>query len=1107
MTTNFDLCLLDAQAQRFRWDPKWLDCQQGPPCEVGLNSAARDKVEAWLKDGWAFSFGGETNSPLYLHGSLLSASGTVITASDYRKFYDFTTGNSDNVGAFFLENLAGVASLVFIGYSFTDPFIETVLTRVASRPVWRGDHFALLGVKEDEMADLDAKTRKLTDLQIAPIYYPITAPDHPALQQLLDALECYDPAVVDQITTTAAAVPMPRPSIIPLLGHDAAFGTAPATDDALKEWGKLPKVSPEQYVERRSELRMLDNLASNVRVRIISVLGLGGTGKSTLLRAVFEDKALADARFPDGILVYPVRDDAQVDAIVDALYDKFPPLVSIDRPDRAGRLQHAVQVLRRKRMLLVLDGAELLQERPGQAEHGRFLSDDLRTLLLDLAREGQALVAITSRFAPIEFRAHLGASYRTIDLGGFTSGESAAFLRRAGVDGDDKALTDVHRAFEGHPLGLALFAGAVVGAHTSARTSGSVRRALGLLRSATSLDERLAALLEWYEKDLSPAQLAMLTVLAIYPTSVSQAELRALLREGRVPAGDRAVTIEQGEQALIALKTLGLIQFDANQGLYECHAVVRQGMRRRDQALARAAITSLTGDAPTFATVVSIDELQRVVDAIEIAVESLGEFRQASQLLVTHLGSGQRFFDLGVPHIGVICLGRLISDDAWRDGQTRRQAAESEIGKRAVGVYAKWMRDFHCWLGNLSEAERWRRIEGECYIDWTKQPCREHYEFWSDGLYYARARCDANATQNVRAEAWQHCGPFIHRAFENPSSFEDKDLMDLALYFANGSQLRNDPWFGLNSDLYRHALELPTSDLAHTALDSVARTVGLFTPTRLFIPTGEHPEHHFITTKFGEVRARRDRLDLANYRIAFVAIARAPRSPSANKLFDLARFVRSDDVGRRDAQARAFLAIANSFDRARAGPQAALARSWAAEQLIYIGQATSALEWSTQALDICGEDQLERSRGLYMRAKASLALGKFAAAIKDLDASLEFARAAEEKFYMAGGQQLRWLAADQAGDARANEWKEEMRVFCKSVYRQEEYDALPDFPLLPGEPGFHAAYPHYDWPDDLLCAAPPVLETLRAIADGTFDDLLQQYRSDVLKDHRFQSSR
>jgi hypothetical protein len=977
-----------------------------------------------------------------------------------------------------------------------------LLTRVATRLVWRGEHFALIGVNDKELTDLDAKTKKLVELRITPIYYPVTVPDHPALQTLMDALECYDAAMVDQIAATAMRLPPLHPTVVPSLTTDSGFVQMPVADDSAKEWNKLPQVNPHQYVERSAEFRLFDGLASNVRVRIICLLGLGGTGKTTLLRRVLDEKSLANARFPDGVLIYPIRDDAQADAIVDALCDRFPPLAPLDRDDRGGRLHHAEQVLRRRRMLLVLDGAELLQERPGQAEHGRFLSEDLRSLLLSIAREGQALVVITSRFAPIEFKEHLGTSYQAIDLGGFTPGESVAFLNRAGVDGDAKALTRVHKAFEGHPLGLALFAGAVTGAHTSALAGGSVPGALERLRTANSLDERLAALLDWYQKWLSPAQLAMLTLLAVYPTSVSQVELHALLQASRVKAGDHILTVMDGEEVLSSLKSLGLIQFDADQGRYECHAVVRQGMRRRDPDAARAAITSLTEDAPTSTLVTTIDELQRVVDAIEIAVESLGDFLQASRLLVTRLASGQRFFDLAVPNIGVACLGRLVSDDPWQDGQTRRQAAETKIGKRSVGVYLAWLRQFHEWLGNLSEAERLRRLDGDFYINWTSTHDKDHHSFWIDGLRYACARGDAHTRRALRAEVWQRCGALIRRAVEDPSVVEAEDLVSLGLAFADLTQWRDDPWFRLTSDICRHSLTLPTMALVRHSLELLERRVNGFKPDRKVTPIGTFRQQ-WIATKHSDIRARANRLDLALYRTRFLELARSSGSGSASALFDLVCHCHPE--GDREEEemvtlAQAFLSLADSLDRARAGPRAALARSWAAEQLIYVGQAAApALEWSNCALDICGEDQQERTRGLYMRGKAQLALGHFTDAIEDACAAMTLASPADERFQIAETLQLRWRAAEQAGDDRANEWEEEMRTFCSSVYQQKDYDSLPDFDLLPGDQGFHGRYPDLDWPDDLLLDVPPQLDALKAIADGTFDDLLERYREDVLR--------
>jgi hypothetical protein len=134
-----------------------------------------------------------------------------------------------------------------------------------------------------------------------------------------------------------------------------------------------------------------------------------------------------------------------------------------------------------------------------------------------------------------------------------------------------------------------------------------------------------------------------------------------------------------------------------------------------------------------------------------------------------------------------------------------------------------------------------------------------------------------------------------------------------------------------------------------------------------------------------------------------------------------------------------------------------------------------------------------------MRGKAQLALGHFTDAIEDACAAMTLASPADERFQIAETLQLRWRAAEQAGDDRANEWEEEMRTFCSSVYQQKDYDSLPDFDLLPGDQGFHGRYPDLDWPDDLLLDVPPQLDALKAIADGTFDDLLERYREDVLR--------
>lgn len=122
----------------------------------------------------------------------------------------------------------------------------------------------------------------------------------------------------------------------------------------------------------------------------------------------------------------------------------------------------------------------------------------------------------------------------------------------------------------------------------------------------------------------------------------------------------------------------------------------------------------------------------------------------------------------------------------------------------------------------------------------------------------------------------------------------------------------------------------------------------VFEPKLYPTPSGEQAMQR-IRAKPGEVEARRNRLNAASFRVRFATLAHASRSPLASELFELTRLARpGKDAAARVILARAFQTIADSLDRARAAPTAAFARSRAAEQLTYVGQAALALEWSNR---------------------------------------------------------------------------------------------------------------------------------------------------------------
>src|SRR5581483_463516 len=604
-------------------------------------------------------------------------------------------------------------------------------------------------------------------------------------------------------------------------------------------------------------------------------------------------------------------------------------------------------------------------------------------------------------------------------------------------------------------------------------------------------------------------QLAMLTLLAVYPASLSQVELRALLESGRVSVGGRPLTEWEGERALNALRQMRLIQFDIGQGRYECHAVVRHEMRRSDPDMARAAIASFTGGAPRVET---IEELQRLVDAIEVAIESLGDFEQAHQLL-THLDSGRRFLDLGMPHIGVSCVGRFVAEDLWRDGRTRREAAEQVLGKTSIGTLVRTMRDLHESLGNLKEAERWRRIDGGLYLDLSaKSPFSpEVREYWLLGTDFASRMGDPEGFYGVLANSWEHYKELVRSKLDGGSLADDEDLLLLAMWFATSVGLRQDSgWIALADDVVKQAMRFRSSRIIDFALRALYHHLDVFTEDELQIPGGRLPVQRAPFGPTGLTDQVR-RLKTALYRMAFRQMAFKQRASShvarlkPDGLFSIVQsgFLASDATSADWLTcARALLAVAGLFEQARSRPKAAWARSWAASAFCHADQASDSFELVAQALEFCGEDLDERSRAIYFRGCANLALGQFAAALGDAETVLSIVPFDVRPSYTASHLALCWIAARELGDSRATYWKTEYLSFCARVYRIDEYNALRVPKLLPGEPGFQAAFPHLDLPDELLMAVPLPMASLEAIAANRFGDLLDQYRKNVLEPWR-----
>lgn len=1101
VTTNFDT-LLD-RARLGRWLLAGSRDDLDKSVCVGLESSkAAEKIETWSKiDDRTFKYGGHTNAPLYLHGSIDTIESIVLTLSDFNKFYK--PGKKLHPGAYFLDRLTSSASFLFIGYSFNDPFLNYLISSVAKHKEWRGAHYAIIGVNEGfPTEELDEKTKVLLNMKITPVYYPITSGDleHSNLHVLLDRLDFYDPKLVNELYERAKPPVHANPPI------EKQIQTKPVEVEAIltrnrNEWAKLPDIDSRQYVKREEIITQIENRVCDLRTRVIALVGIGGTGKTTIIRQVLQSDEIAKLRYPDGVLVYPVRDDAHVERMIEALCEHFSPEKQL--ANLSERLECARSLLSSRRILLVLDGVELLQGRPGQPESGRFLSQELRSLILGLLRAGQSLIVLTSRFPLVEL-ADCGdrenkcvAGAAIIEIDGLTSDESIELLSRQVKNTSEKILRKVHDEFGGHPLSLTLFANAV-STSDAAFASGDVKAALRCFHDK-SLDAKLVVLLDWYKKNLLPEQMAVLQQLAVYPGVIFHAEMRALLESKRVLVGTRALSETKGFKALDELKQMQLIQYDEGEGSYECHAVVRQQIRAESSEVANMAMESLTSDAPEDGEVESVAELQRVVDAIEIAIESLGDFWRANRLLISRLDSGRSFIKLGAPQIGIACIGRLVTDEAWTGGNNRRLDAEKALGASTIGTYVNWMREFHCAMGNLAEAERWRLFEGEHYIKFASRLNQTLVNYWDDGNTYAIARGDRSMVLAIREEVWSRYGESLRRAIRAGKLDKEQICASVLKEFVDMVGEYNDKWKSLSCALMRDPFQASDSSLVEVLLSHVADAQRIFKARHFKLPGRVENIQHMKGIDENRLRCSWKRTSKAVSRIHFMRLITSDEMVEVQDLFNMAtdagRSVDGDNnpvVQRLTAEA--FLAVSVTFEEKRIFPSAALARSWAAESFILCGEAARGVELASRALDVCSEDRMEQARAYYMLGHARLALGEFQQALKDAEQSCDIARAGGWPFYISGSLALRWLAARELGDKRAVGMEHEYRAYCEKVYRKAYYNALPDLALLPGEAGFAAAYPQLNWPDHQLAVMPDEREILKSIANGEFNQFLQSFR-------------
>lgn len=636
VTTNYDPGLLEA---RRRLCPEIRDTSftvWNQPFPVN-RWASRD----------VFQDGAE-RPVLFAHGHFANPASIVLDLGSYRQAYHDTPYRR------LFEDLWHQAHLVFAGFSFND----AVLTQIADEVLWQtarqggGEprHIAIIGLPVEEPYTAEMRKGNLEPYGAEALFYRVPGADHSALQVLLDSL---------------VTAPAPRVTTVPVAAAPPAARAAPAlfvhetTEDA-------------KFTGRADALARLDRWAADPGVRLIAVTAIGGLGKTALV-----GRWLRQAQ-ADGVLFWSFYREREPEGFFEALVAFGREQLSWKPKDaKADPGGQALDLLASRRLIVALDGLEVIQEIPGTVAYGKLLEIDLADFLHGHCLGGsESLLVLTSRFPFPDLTPYLGGALRSLPLPSLEPAEGARLLAALGVGGRAEDREEISRQLEGHPLALRVLARSM-----PAEARGDPTRLCQTISLEGPLEAKMERLLNFYEERMPEPHRQALGLVALFRAPVGEATLAPLWEKlpGK-PGGDRSL-----HAALEELRREHLLTADPGedgQPRYACHPILRDHFRGRvlrKRRFARDAAGLIAGP-PDPAKARSREAVQIVATAIEVLLEA-GDVKAANDLYQSRLDKPRVFLRLPAPHWGMEVARGFVRDEA------RREALSQQLGAQYLSFY------------------------------------------------------------------------------------------------------------------------------------------------------------------------------------------------------------------------------------------------------------------------------------------------------------------------------------------------------------------------------------------------------------------------------------
>src|SRR6516162_3806937 len=346
---------------------------------------------------------------------------------------------------------------------------------------------------------------------------------------------------------------------------------------------RLP-VTGRDVFGREEDIAFLDAAWANPQVNVVTIVAWAGVGKSTLLNHWLRRMAAEHYRSAQLVFGWSLyrqgtsggasSADEFLDAALAWFGDPDPRLgTAWEKGERLAKL------VAHRRTLLILDGAEPLQNPPGPQE-GRVREPSIQALLRELAAFNSGLCIITTRLPVADIADHEPSSALRRDLEHLSSDAGAKLLRALGVKGHEVELRRASDEFNGHCLALTL-----LGSYLSDAYNGDIR-------CRKEVSERLAhdvrlgvharKVMESYQTWLGEGpELSVLRMLGLFDRPANEKALEALLKLPAIPGLTESLTDLRpaGWRAILArLRRARLLAGEdpQNPGHLDTHPLVRE---------------------------------------------------------------------------------------------------------------------------------------------------------------------------------------------------------------------------------------------------------------------------------------------------------------------------------------------------------------------------------------------------------------------------------------------------------------------------------------------------------------------------------------------------